>query len=143
MNTVAAVGPGHVGLPRAMAFGNHPRTIGFDIATRKVEVLRRGTDPSCALSAAAQAAMHAMYTDDPNLLGAADVAMKEYGVTLEPWDTLSRADAIVAAVALREYAKLSVEGLSKKLVKGGAHIPARATLDSSGIEGASWRTWRQ
>ena len=74
MTTIAVIGLGYVGLPLVVAFGKQTRTIGFDIATHKVEACRRGTDPSRELSdAEVQAAKHATYTDDPRLLGEADV----------------------------------------------------------------------
>ena len=38
--TVAVVGLGYVGLPIAVAFGKHGRTIGFDINKAKIEELR-------------------------------------------------------------------------------------------------------
>ena len=74
MNTVAVIGLGYVGLPLVVAFGKRMRTIGFDIATAKVEACQRGTDPSRELSdAEVQAATHAVYTDDPALLAEADI----------------------------------------------------------------------
>jgi UDP-N-acetyl-D-galactosamine dehydrogenase len=74
MNTVAVIGLGYVGLPLVVAFGKQMRTIGFDIATAKVEACQRGTDPSRELSdAEVQAAQHAVYTDDPALLAEADI----------------------------------------------------------------------
>jgi UDP-N-acetyl-D-glucosamine/UDP-N-acetyl-D-galactosamine dehydrogenase len=72
----------------------------------------------------------------------AEEAMHEYGVALEPWDKLPRADAIVAAVAHREYAKLSVEDLSKKLVKGGAFIDVKAAFDAEALKAAGHSVWR-
>ena len=74
MNTLAVIGLGYVGLPLVVEFGKQMRTIGFDIATSKVEACRRGTDPSRELTdAEVQAATHAVYTDDPALLAEADV----------------------------------------------------------------------
>jgi UDP-N-acetyl-D-galactosamine dehydrogenase len=74
MNTLAVIGLGYVGLPLVVEFGKHLRTIGFDIATAKVDACRRGTDPSRELSdAEVQAATHALYTDDPRMLGEADI----------------------------------------------------------------------
>jgi UDP-N-acetyl-D-galactosamine dehydrogenase len=72
----------------------------------------------------------------------AEEAMQEYGVRLLSWDDLPRADAIVAAVAHKEYAALSVEDLGRKLVKGGAFIDVKATFDQAQIEGAGYRLWR-
>ena len=68
--------------------------------------------------------------------------MHEYGVKLERWDELPRADAIVAAVAHREYQALSVEDLGRKLVKGGAFIDVKAAFDPQAIAGAGYRLWR-
>jgi len=72
----------------------------------------------------------------------AEEAMHEYGVELEPLDRMPRADAIVAAVAHREYAELSVEDLGKKLVKGGAFIDVKAAFDQARLTGAGYRVWR-
>lgn len=69
-------------------------------------------------------------------------AMHEYGVTLLSWADLPRADAIVAAVAHREYATLTVEDFGKKLVKGGAFIDVKAAFDRSDIEAAGYKLWR-
>jgi UDP-N-acetyl-D-glucosamine/UDP-N-acetyl-D-galactosamine dehydrogenase len=74
MNTLAVIGLGYVGLPLVVEFGKQMRTIGFDIATHKVQACQRGTDPSRELSdGEVQAAKHAIYTDDPALLAEADV----------------------------------------------------------------------
>ena len=72
----------------------------------------------------------------------AEEAMQEYGVKLEPWDQMPRADAIVAAVAHREYAELSVDDMGKKLVKGGAFIDVKAAFDRVQLAGAGYRVWR-
>jgi UDP-N-acetyl-D-galactosamine dehydrogenase len=73
MNTLAVIGLGYVGLPLVVEFGKQMRTIGFDINSAKVEACQRGTDPSRELSdEEVQAATHALYTDDPRMLGEAD-----------------------------------------------------------------------
>lgn len=69
-------------------------------------------------------------------------AMHEYGVPLLQWSDLPRADAIVAAVAHQEYALMTVEDFSRKLIKGGAFIDVKAAFDRSAIEGAGYRLWR-
>jgi len=72
--TVAVIGLGYVGLPLVVEFGKQIRTIGFDISTHKVEACQRGTDPSRELTdEQVQAAKLAVYTDDPKLLGEADI----------------------------------------------------------------------
>ena len=74
MNTLAVIGLGYVGLPLVVEFGKQMRTIGFDIATNKVQACQRGTDPSRELTdAEVQAGKLAVYTDDPKMLGEADV----------------------------------------------------------------------
>ncbi|HAL39706.1 MAG TPA: nucleotide sugar dehydrogenase [Polaromonas sp.] len=81
-----------------------------------------------------------VFVTDPR--AKADEAMHEYGVPLLPWADLPRADAIVAAVAHREYAALTVEDFGKKLIKGGAFIDVKAAFDRSAIEGAGYKLWR-
>jgi UDP-N-acetyl-D-glucosamine/UDP-N-acetyl-D-galactosamine dehydrogenase len=73
---------------------------------------------------------------------AADEAEHEYGVKLLSWDELPRADAIVAAVAHKEYAELSVEDFGKKLVKGGAFIDVKAAYKREAIEAGGYKVWR-
>jgi UDP-N-acetyl-D-galactosamine dehydrogenase len=69
-------------------------------------------------------------------------AMHEYGVQIEPWDSLPRADAIVAAVAHREFAALTMDDLGRKLVDGGAFIDVKAAFDAAALQGAGYRVWR-
>ena len=69
-------------------------------------------------------------------------AMHEYGISLLQWSDLPRADAIVAAVAHREFASMTVEDFGKKLVKGGTFIDVKAAFDRSAIEGAGYKLWR-
>ncbi len=81
-----------------------------------------------------------VFVTDPQ--AESDEAVHEYGVPLLHWDDMPRADAIVAAVAHREFAELSMEDFSKKLVKGGAFIDVKAAFDRKAIEGAGYRLWR-
>ncbi len=48
--TVAVVGLGYVGLPVAVHFGNHRRTIGYDLSARKVARLKQGDDATGEVS---------------------------------------------------------------------------------------------
>lgn len=81
-----------------------------------------------------------VYVTDP--LAESDAAVHEYGVPLLAWADLPRADAIVAAVAHKEFAELSMDDFAKKLVEGGAFIDVKAAFDRSAIEGAGYRLWR-
>jgi UDP-N-acetyl-D-galactosamine dehydrogenase len=69
-------------------------------------------------------------------------AMHEYGVQLKDWDELARADAIVAAVAHRDFAEFSVEDFGRKLVKGGAFIDVKSAFDAVALQAAGYRVWR-
>ena len=71
-----------------------------------------------------------------------DEAVREYDVPLLPWNDLPRADAIVAAVAHREFIALTVDDFGRKLVRGGAFIDVKAAFDRNAIEGAGYRLWR-
>ena len=74
MNTLAVIGLGYVGLPLVVEFGKQLRTIGFDIAVDKVRACQQGRDPSRELSdAEVRAGVHAVYTDDAQMLAEADV----------------------------------------------------------------------
>ena len=74
MSSVAVVGLGYVGLPLVVEFGKQARTIGFDISRPKVQSCQRGVDPSRELDdVELAAALHAIYTNDPTLLGEADM----------------------------------------------------------------------
>ena len=74
MSVVAVIGLGYVGLPLVVEFGKHVRTIGFDIATAKVQSCLRGVDPSRELSDDdMRLAPHAVYTDDAAMLAEADM----------------------------------------------------------------------
>ena len=49
-NTLAIVGLGYVGLPLAVAFGRHMRTVGIDLNEEKLAQYRTGFDPSGEVS---------------------------------------------------------------------------------------------
>jgi len=72
----------------------------------------------------------------------AEDAWHEYGVRLLPWREMPRADAIVAAVAHREFAELGLEDISRKLVKGGAFIDVKCAFDAAALRDAGFRVWR-
>jgi UDP-N-acetyl-D-galactosamine dehydrogenase len=71
--TVAVIGLGYVGLPLAVAFGKHFRTIGFDLSPAKIAAYRAGRDPTGELSDEELAAAKLLeVTDDAELLRQAD-----------------------------------------------------------------------
>ena len=69
-------------------------------------------------------------------------AIREYGVPLLPWADLPRADALVAAVAHKEFAELSMDDFGRKLVKGGVFIDVKSAFNRAAIEGAGYKLWR-
>jgi len=81
-----------------------------------------------------------VFVSDPQ--AEVEEALHEYGVRLLPWDDLPRADAIVAAVAHTEFAQLTIDDLSKKLVKGGAFIDVKAAFPTAEILAAGFKLWR-
>ena len=81
-----------------------------------------------------------VFVTDPQ--AEAPEALHEYGVQLLPWDELPRADGIVAAVAHKEFATLSLEDIGKKLVKGGAFIDVKAAFDAKAVQEAGYKLWR-
>ena len=44
--TISVVGLGYVGLPIALAFAKHVRVVGFDIHQGRIDMMKRGEDPS-------------------------------------------------------------------------------------------------
>ena len=76
METVAVVGLGYVGLPLALAFGQHLRTIGLDNDPGRIEVLRGGSDPTRESPLEAfVAATQLEFTADARALREADVVI--------------------------------------------------------------------
>jgi len=76
VETVAVVGLGYVGLPLALAFGQHLRTIGLDNDPGRIEVLRGGSDPTRESPPEAfVAATQLEFTADARALREADVVI--------------------------------------------------------------------
>ena len=81
-----------------------------------------------------------VFTHDPE--ADAEEAAAEYGVQLLPWETLPRADAIVAAVAHKGFLEIGAQGLSRKLVDGGSFIDVKAAFDPTPLAALGVRVWR-
>ena len=81
-----------------------------------------------------------VFVHDPD--GDPAEALHEYGVTLSTWEDLPRADAIVAAVAHRQYQQLSVEDIGRKVVKSGCFIDVKSRFDATALGAAGLRVWR-
>lgn len=74
LETLAIVGLGYVGLPLAVTFGIHRRTIGFDLNEPKLAHYRQGNDPTGEVGVEKLAtATFLEYTSDPSLLAEASI----------------------------------------------------------------------
>jgi UDP-N-acetyl-D-galactosamine dehydrogenase len=71
-----------------------------------------------------------------------DDARHEYGLELVSWEMLPRADAIVLAVAHREFREMPPDQLLSKVEKGGCVIDVKAALDRNAVESRGFRIWR-
>ena len=81
-----------------------------------------------------------VHVHDP-LADAAD-ALHEYGVTLTSWDALPRADAIVAAVAHREFAERPLDDVMAKLTPGGIYMDVKCKADAAALQARGAQVWR-
>ena len=71
---VGVIGLGYVGLPLAVAFGEHFRTIGFDIDAQRIADLKRGVDATREVGVdELTAASHLSFTAEASDLEACDV----------------------------------------------------------------------
>ena len=72
----------------------------------------------------------------------AEEARHEYGLTLESWDALPCADAIVVAVAHRQFVVKPLADYFVKLVKRGCFIDVKGQFDMKAVEQAGHTIWR-
>ena len=72
-HAVSVIGLGYVGLPLAVAFGRHLRTIGYDSDDRKIEAFKRRIDPTGEVSdEETSSATHLVFTRSPEAVSQAD-----------------------------------------------------------------------
>jgi UDP-N-acetyl-D-galactosamine dehydrogenase len=69
-------------------------------------------------------------------------AQHEYGVALTAWDDLPRANAIVAAVAHREYRALGMDQIVARLADGACFIDVKAAFSQPELVSRGLRVWR-
>jgi UDP-N-acetyl-D-glucosamine/UDP-N-acetyl-D-galactosamine dehydrogenase len=73
MTTIAVIGLGYVGLPLAVEFGKHFKTLGFDLSAEKVAAYQRHVDPTGEVSGDdLKAAVQLTCSTDPAVIGQAD-----------------------------------------------------------------------
>jgi UDP-N-acetyl-D-galactosamine dehydrogenase len=71
-----------------------------------------------------------------------DEAQHEYGIKLESWETLPRADALVVAVPHKEVLAHSLADFQSKLNPGGCFIDVKSQFDPKSISEAGYCVWR-
>jgi UDP-N-acetyl-D-glucosamine/UDP-N-acetyl-D-galactosamine dehydrogenase len=69
-------------------------------------------------------------------------AQHEYGIKLESWDSLPKADALVVAVAHKEVLAHSLTDFQAKLNDGGCFIDVKSQFDPKAIQEAGYCVWR-
>ena len=69
-------------------------------------------------------------------------ASHEYGLNLEPWDALPRADAVVVAVAHREFLARPLEDYLAKVSEAGCFIDVKGQFDAPALRRAGLTVWR-
>ncbi len=69
-------------------------------------------------------------------------ARHEYGVELLAWDEMPQADAVVLAVAHKEYRQLTLDDLSRQLKVGGGVVDVKAVLNPTDVRAAGYVFWR-
>jgi UDP-N-acetyl-D-galactosamine dehydrogenase len=71
-----------------------------------------------------------------------DEAQHEYGIKLQSWESLPRADAMVVAVAHKEVLARSLADFQSKLNDGGCFIDVKSQFDPEAIREAGYCVWR-
>jgi UDP-N-acetyl-D-galactosamine dehydrogenase len=69
-------------------------------------------------------------------------AKHEYGIELEAWEALPRAEAVVAAVAHREFVGRPLTDFFAKVVERGSFIDVKSRYDLSTLQRAGLTVWR-
>jgi UDP-N-acetyl-D-galactosamine dehydrogenase len=69
-------------------------------------------------------------------------AMHEYGVEITPWDSLSKADALIVAVAHQHYLDLPLQELLNKVKSKGVFVDVKSQFDSQQLQANEMRVWR-
>ncbi len=69
-------------------------------------------------------------------------ALHEYGVALVDWDALPRADAVVAAVAHKQYRAFSIHEFTSKLKPGGLVVDVKCQMDAARLKQHGFSVWR-
>ena len=66
----------------------------------------------------------------------------EYGIKLSNWDSIPKGDAVVIAVAHKEYLTMGLEGIRSKLNEQGVLIDVKSAFPPDVIRSLGYRVWR-
>ena len=80
------------------------------------------------------------FVHDP--LAAPDDALHEYGLKLADWDSLPTADALILAVAHRQFLEMPNHQLLQKIVRRGCVIDVKSALDADALRREGLTVWR-
>jgi UDP-N-acetyl-D-galactosamine dehydrogenase len=69
-------------------------------------------------------------------------ARHEYGLELVSWDDLPEAEAMVVAVAHRQFRSVGAGTFARKIVKGGCFIDVKSQFDREALSAAGLCVWR-
>lgn len=69
-------------------------------------------------------------------------ASRELGLEIEPWDALPRADAIVVAVAHRQFLSRPLAHYYEKVAEDGCFIDVKSRFDAKALREAGLKVWR-
>ncbi|MCS0809131.1 nucleotide sugar dehydrogenase [Massilia agilis] len=72
----------------------------------------------------------------------AEEAQHEYGIKLESWDSLPKADALIVAVPHKEVLARSLVDFESRLNEGGCFIDVKSQFDPKAIKEAGFCVWR-
>jgi UDP-N-acetyl-D-glucosamine/UDP-N-acetyl-D-galactosamine dehydrogenase len=81
-----------------------------------------------------------VHVHDP--VASVDEAVHEYGVALVPWERLPRAQAVVLAVAHREFNARSIDDFVEKLEPGGLFVDVKCQADAASLQARGVSVWR-
>ena len=81
-----------------------------------------------------------VHVHDP--LADAGEAKREYGIQLEAWDAMPRADALILAVAHRQYREQCAAEVAARLAPGGCVIDVKGAMDLEALRRQGYRCWR-
>ncbi len=81
-----------------------------------------------------------LHIHDP--IADAKEARHEYGIELESWESLPRAEAIIVAVPHREYIDRPISDLQSKVIEGGCFIDVKSQFDQKALNKTGLSVWR-